>query len=371
MSSNQKKKIGIDCRLAGLSHAGIGRYIENLIHSLLKQGKNISWVFFFSDQKQASEVLGKSLYSENVSVVYAPFRHYTFSEQIRLPQIFLREELDLLHVPHFNTPVFYPGKTIVTIHDLLWHEQRGKSVTTLNSWMYWPKYLGYKIVTLLSVIKAKKILVPSKTIRQTLIKHYPQAKNKILVTYEGITKKFFINSERKKNLTQLVYTGSLYPHKNLRFVIQALLLAKKYSLAIVSSRSVFQEEIENEVKKWHISDRISFLGRLSDTELVKLYQNSLALIQPSLSEGFGLTGLEAMASGIPVLASDIPVFKEIYSDSAMYFNPRSTTSFLESLKSLSEKKQTELIQKGHQRSSTFQWDETARLTLEAYYNALT
>ena len=128
--------IGIDCRLAGLKHAGIGRYVANLVSRLPKLDSQINWVLFFSDSEQAQEVLPNNQDIPLIKIIFAPIKHYSLAEQVQLPTIFNQEKLDLLHVPHFNVPWFYKGKTVITIHDLLWHEYRGLNATTLSPWKY-------------------------------------------------------------------------------------------------------------------------------------------------------------------------------------------------------------------------------------------
>ena len=92
------KRIGVDCRLAGTKHAGIGRYIENFIRRAVKE-KTFQWVLFFHDQPQAQAVLPGKL--PHVKRVYIPVKHYSLKEQWTLPRVFLKEKLDLLHIPHF------------------------------------------------------------------------------------------------------------------------------------------------------------------------------------------------------------------------------------------------------------------------------
>jgi hypothetical protein len=150
MKQNQHLTIGIDCRLAGKKHAGIGRYIENLVIRLPKVAKEqkdnrqtIKWVYFFYDQSQANEISDQIPESNRstIKTVIAPIRHYSLAEQVKLPAIFKKENLDILHVPHFNVPILYAGKLVVTIHDLLWHERKGLHVTTLHPFLYWLTYL--------------------------------------------------------------------------------------------------------------------------------------------------------------------------------------------------------------------------------------
>jgi glycosyltransferase involved in cell wall biosynthesis len=353
-------KIGIDCRLSGISHAGIGRYIENLISRLPQEAPGIEWVYFYRTPDQILKNL-------DVKYVKAPVRHYTLQEQTQLVSIYNQEKLDLLHVPHFNVPIMYPGKLVVTIHDLLWHEQRGSHVTTLKPWQYWGKYVGYKLVASTAVRKAAQILVPTRIIKQTLSEYYPVAKNKTVVTYEGVDDRLlkFKDKKIKKEEKSLIYVGSLYPHKNISLVLKALKDLPDWKLTIVGSRNVFQDQVKKETAKLGIENRVEFTGYLDDEKLAGRIKATTVLVQPSLSEGFGLTGIEAMALGTTVLASDIPVFKEIYQDAAVYFEPSSTQSFIEALdkKKPSLEKMKKVVEK-------YSWDEMTKQTVKVYRSLL-
>lgn len=381
-----KLRIGIDCRLAGKQHAGIGRYIENLVKRL-PIDVNIQWVLFFHDQAQADEILNPSLVrqpaeernsdfsaSKTREVRLIPIRHYSLTEQIKLPKIFKEANLDLLHVPHFNIPIFYTGKLIVTIHDLLWHEQKGTNVTTLPKWQYWLKYLAYKFVAKQAILKAEKIIVPSETIKNTLVNYYPGANKKILVIKEGVDKKF-LPAQAGENSPKggprsagknLLYVGSLYPHKNLKLVFQALKNLPNYKLNIISTRNVFTDNARHKVLELGIKDQVKFCGYVSDDELIKFYQDSFALLQPSLSEGFGLTGIEAMTVGCPVLASQIPVFKEIYDEAAIYFDPKSPESFISAIKKLETADREKIIKKGRNQAGQYSWETMMTKILDIY-----
>lgn len=360
------QRIGIDCRLAGTHHAGIGRYIENIVRRCTRDTR-FEWVLFFQNNRQANTVLpGKNAH---VKRVYVPIRHYSLLEQIMLPFLFWRERLDLLHVPHFNIPLLYPKKIVVTIHDLLWHEHRGTSVTTLPAWQYWLKYSAYKVVTSIALRRARGIFVPSKTVKKILTQYYPKSDPKIVVTPEGVedvymrpTSKITHNQLIEK---KLVYTGSLYPHKNVKLVIQALTFLPEFTLAIVGSRTVFQENMRQFVQQQGVQKRVQFLGYLTDDELLKLYRKSYALVFPSLSEGFGLPGLEAMAAGLPVVASDIPIFREVYAEAAAFFDPRSVAELVETIRTL-EPSRSLLQAAGRKRVEKFNWDTTAQLTVSEY-----
>ena len=359
------KRIGIDCRLAGKEHAGIGRYIENFVQRAVTV-PDFEWVLFFHDQRQAQAVLpGKT---PHVKRVYVPVKHYSFKEQLVLPGLFLKEKLDLLHVPHFNIPLLYPKKMVVTIHDLLWHEQRGTTVTTLPMWQYWFKYLGYRFTVGQALRRAKRIFVPTHTVKNIVKKYHPSSISKIVVTPEGVAQEYLAVKQVKKRPVvekQLVYTGSFYPHKNVRLVIQALPFLPNFKLILVGARNVFQDDLEKYIQHHHLQNRIEFAGFLSDQKLIALYQRSYALVLPSFSEGFGLPGLEAMAVGLPVVASDIPVFREVYGEAAAYFNPRSVSELVETLHTLGPSRSI-LVADGKKRVKHFSWETMVKQTLRRY-----
>lgn len=362
-------RIGIDGRLSGIQNAGIGRYIEELVRELVRD-KSVTWIIFLQHKNQLPWLKPQA----GIEVVIAPVKHYSFAEQIFLPLIFSRAKLDLLHVPHFNVPLFYRKPLVITIHDLLWHDQRGASMTTLPKLIYSIKYLGYRLVTWEAARRAKVIIVPAHTVKKTLLKHMPRLESgKIQVTLEGVDAAWRLNSKiQVTNNKQkiLFYTGSLYPHKNLLFVVRALRKMPSYKLFISSSRNVFVKKFLQEVEKLGMKTRVKYLGRLSDAELQAWYRKCLALVQPSLSEGFGLTGVEAMASGLPVLASDIDIFHEIYGEQFIAFNPHDETSFINALSRLDKQDFSPLIKKGMERAHLFSWEKMAKQTRKIYTDAL-
>lgn len=381
------RRIGIDCRLAGWKHAGIGRYVENLILELPKQsgsfapGKTITWVLFFHDAAQAAAIA--QTWPENVELVFAPVRHYTLAEQLRMPTIFNRAKLDLLHVPHFNIPWLYFGNICITIHDLLWHEQRGSQVTTLKPWMYWLKYCVYLLTVWYALQRARCIFVPAETIKQTVLRYYPALTDKIVVTLEGLGRQYLkiaahlrengvtVQPSKSQGQLKLVYTGSLYPHKNLSLVLTAMTQRPNWHLTIVGSRSNFQDQVRQQVAALGIETQVKFAGFVADDALIELYRASDALVQPSFSEGFGLTGVEALATGTTLLASDIPIFREIYGDAARYFNPESVAHFLlaaDQLLTQTQQERKRLIQQGLNQIKRYDWAQMAQETGHSYFS---
>jgi glycosyltransferase involved in cell wall biosynthesis len=137
----------------------------------------------------------------------------------------------------------------------------------------------------------------------------------------------------------------------------------------VGARNVFRDQLEAQVRELKIESQVTLAGYVSDAELIQLYQTSHALVQPSFSEGFGLTGIEAMASGTLVLASDIPIFKEIYQTAAIYFNPHSVSNFViaaQSVQALSVAKRRDRLKAALTLVQNYDWRVMAQKTWETY-----
>jgi glycosyltransferase involved in cell wall biosynthesis len=137
---------------------------------------------------------------------------------------------------------------------------------------------------------------------------------------------------------------------------------------IVCARNIFYERFLEKVKKLKAKDYVNFVGFVPDEELVAIYQQAEAFIFPSLIEGFGLPGLEAMACGLPVLASDIPVFREIYRDGVIYFDPLSSDDLAEKIKKIIEdrKLRKNLKLKARKLVYLYSWEKMAKKTIKIY-----
>lgn len=367
-------KIGIDARFWGLEHAGIGRYVVELVKHLSQIDKKNQYLLFL--RKKYFNQINLPL---NFSKIAAEVNHYSLEEQWLLAEIFSRENLDLLHVPHFNVPWLYKHPFVVTIHDLLWHEVKGRSVTTQNSLAYLYKYLGYRLVVRRALNKSKAILVPSQTIKNKLIKNHKLNSNNIFVTYEAPSKNFFKPKQNNQLLLRykikkpfILYVGSAYPHKNIIKVVMAVKLLSekniKLTFVISSSRNVFLDRLQADIIKLKAQKLVKIIGFVTEENLPTLMQHSVAQVQPSLSEGFGLTGLEAMAAGTALVASNSEIFQEIYKDAALFIDPHSPDDIAEKIKSINanQKLRKTLIQKGKDRVKAFNWKTLAQQTLSVY-----
>lgn len=174
------------------------------------------------------------------------------------------------------------------------------------------------------------------------------------------------------NKPYFIYVGNAYPHKNLARAVEAV-VACEVNFVIVSSRGVFAERLKKLIRDHNGEKFVKFLGFVPDKELKTLYKGSLGFIFPSLYEGFGLPGLEAMSAGTLVLASNIPVFREIYKDKAIYFNPHDYTSIERSISDvlvMDKEKRKKIIEEGLKFVKNYSWAKMAKETLAAYEDVL-
>lgn len=365
------QKICVDARMWGTKHTGIGRYVENLIANFPKDIQSKVVLIVPPDLINEPKL---SLYPKFV----AKYHPYSLLSQFEMLYLLLKIRPALLHVPHFTVPVFWPGKFIVTIHDLIKHHSTGSTTTTHSPWAYKVKLLGYKFIVKYAVSRAFHVIVPSKFWQMELVSRYSLPISKITVTHEGVDKTIFaqpINDAFSPPFKThyVIYAGNVYPHKNIPVLLQAVKnLAGNINLVLVCSRSVFLDRLNQMVDQMGISSYVKIFSHVSDAELVNLYQYSLAFVFPSLIEGFGLPGLEAMLAGTPVIAARASCLPEIYGDAAEYFNPTDSQELAKKIQFLGKnvKFRFQLIEKGKLQASKYSWSTMAKLTCQIYQSAL-
>lgn len=361
-------KIVIDARLYGLENAGLGRYSINLIKEIAKIDKKNKYLILLRRKYFNSLKLPK-----NWTKILADIPHYSVSEQTQIPKIINEIKPDLVHFLHFNVPLNIKSKYIVTIHDLLMHKNKGLSATTLIPPLYFIKRLGYKAIFSKAVRSSRKIIVPSNAVKKEVVDYYKIDLDKIEVIYEGFDNKISYKGDFPEKSKYFVYSGNAYPHKNLERLIKAVSDINKegveVSLLIASSRNVFTRKLEDIINKNEAQKFVKLLGFVPDKDLGSLYKNSVAFVFPSISEGFGLPGLEALSSGTLLVASDIPVFREIYAKNAIYFDPFEISAIKNAMHQaleLSEIERSQRINVGRNFAKRYSWAKMARETLKIY-----
>lgn len=367
-------KIAIDARL--INESGVGRYIRNLLENLSFIDKRSDYSILLKKRD-----LNKFDFGKNFKNIEADFNWYSVSEQIKLPQLLNNLKLDLVHFPHFNVPVLYKGKFIVTIHDLIHQHFTMNRATTLDPVTYKLKQLGYKKVFKSAVKKSEYILVPSEFVKNQLQKEWKIGEGKIIVTKEGVdesileVKKKRSRKFQKKLLNKIgivgdyiFYVGNAHPHKNIEALIKAFRIVLKNNpdlkLVLAGADHYFWRRVRQEYK----DPEIIYTGFVTDEVLVALFSNAQMFVMPSLEEGFGIPVLESFACACPVVCSDIGSLKEIGGDACTYFNPKSIDDIVRKITEVldNEKLKQELVSKGERRVKDFSWKKLAEQTLKIY-----
>ncbi|HLD27798.1 MAG TPA: glycosyltransferase family 1 protein [Patescibacteria group bacterium] len=354
-------RIGIDARLYGTKHRGLGRYVKVLVEELVKTDTDNQYVLFLNEDNYDES----SLINSSAKKVLLPASWYSFKEQLLGPKIIAKEKCDLVHFPHFNVPIFYRGKFIVTIHDLIINHFPDSRATTLPKAYYRLKLWGYKIIVRQAIKKAVKIIVPSRFVKEDILTHYRVEPEKITVIYEG----YFLGQEHlpaqidRFNIQKpfLLYVGAAYPHKNLESLIRVfkkLNRSKEFQLALVGSTDYFYDRLK---KTSADVPGIIFTGYVSEGELSALYKRAAAFVFPSLYEGFGLPPVEAQAHDLPVASSNRGSLPEILGDSALFFNPQDEQEMLNQFKKIMTDGdlRRRLIKAGRENIKRFGWQKMA------------
>ncbi len=380
-------KIAIDARMMGPDATrGIGRYVEELVGAMLAIAPEHRYVLV------TRTLTHRFVDHPSVETIVANVPWYGVAEQVRMPKVFAAIQADLVHVPHWNVPVRYHGPLIVTIHDLiLRHTPDSAKISTRSAPARWIKRLGYRFVLGRAISHASKILVPTQYVAKDVGRFYPASRTKLCVTGEGMPG-LEIRSVKPEdqegsdhelratsfagNAPYLLYVGSAYPHKGLEDLLSAWQeIASAYPdlhLKIAGERDGFMQKIETSVTSQQLP-RITFLGRVSDTDLKGLYEQAAGFVFPSHDEGFGLPPLEALAHGCPVLSSDAGPLPEVLGpDGAIFFRvgqPNAILAAVHTLMSDQETARRKAVSAARSLALRHSWTHAARATLDAYADA--
>ncbi|PJZ56259.1 glycosyltransferase family 4 protein [Leptospira barantonii] len=411
---NEKKKnkggfaIGLDARM--IAHSGIGMRIRGLLKYLgpAAEKENIR-VYLFGDaetirnegihchkfsgfdpktqdqsdletkldsnskKKKSSSPNKNAEFSYSVIDYHSPI--YSLSEFKGHP---LMGRMDLIDIPHFNAPLPYLKKTIVTIHDIIPFRMKEFHSSFV-------KRLYMQVVFRLLKLFTKKVLSVSDYTARDLESVFGFSKKETQVIHNGIDDSIFYpaSSSEKKNFLKkyglkegyLLSVGIGKGHKNLNLVAKVLkplwesrLLKTKWVLGGAFGK--IPDYLQADVLD--CETQILPMPRLSLDELRCLYSCAGVLLFPSRYEGFGFPPLEAQACGCPVISSDATVMPEILGDSVSYFSPDKPDQLEKLLKDFLKGRNygKTWITKGKKNSARFSWKKAAQETLEVYKNLL-
>lgn len=377
----EHKKILFDGRFLSLSHAGIGRYSCELFKAICLLDSDIDLALLTvagtALEKDLLEVLAGR--KNKVEIVETTASHYSVQEQTSLLGLIKKVDPDLTHFPHFNHPLFFNGSFIVTIHDLTLSQyaERGSVI----------KRQIYKNVINHAARASQKVLTVSNFVKGEIVKEFNLPDENVITTYNAIDKRFARTDESKTKSALVKYkiqgpyilsVGQWRSHKNLLRLVDAFAMLKKdpefdrLKLVFVGREDPKYPQLPDYIKLLNLQSDVKFTGFVADNDLPAIYSGADAFCFPSLSEGFGLPGLEAQACGTPVVSSNRTCMPEIYADGAIYFNPENVNDICEKLSlvlsdaTLAKK----IVASGIENSKRFTWEQTAKKTLEVYREIL-
>lgn len=350
-------KLFFDARYTRLDyHDGISRYSAELGNALLRlpefQSQNNSVTFLICDEKQ------KQWFPANATFlkIHAP----TSLKEPWTARILNRHAPDVVYSPMQTIGLGAKRfKAILTVHDMIYyrHKTPPKNLPffvrigwRLYHTTYWPERLLLRradAVTTVSNTSANELMQARMTNQPvTVIYNAPQSFTTHPVTH-------------KATIEHIVYMGSFMPYKNVETLIRGMAELPGKTLHLLSRITPQrQAELQAIVPR---NAQVIFHGGVSDDEYEALLANNALLATASLDEGYGIPVAEAMNSGVPVVVSDIPVFREVGGDGALYFAPRSPEAFAEQVKKLDTPALRDaMIEQARLHIASFQWERSAQ-----------
>lgn len=374
-------RICIDARnLISLERmGGTGEYLQNLLINLAKIDIENEYILFLNYIRNKHHMAIKDYVKGNFNakVCRIPWQFVrSLFEQVYLPIELLVGRVDIFHGTDFMIPRQLFGKSVVTIHDLMY----------LN----YPEFIepewveSYKRNVKWSLKRAGLIIVESNFVKGDILKNFNISKDKIRVIYNGIGEGFMVLKESPRayitkkygiKYPYILFVGTLEPKKNLVRLVEAfyqLLRSrpKRFNLVLAGGEGClnYRDKIEQKVKELNLNEEVILTGYIQDEDLPMLYNCAELFVFPSIFEGFGIPPLEAMASGIPVVASNAASLPEVIGDAGILVDPFDTKAITEAISSClsNYKLRKTLIRKGLARARLFSWEAAARQTLALY-----
>ncbi len=360
-------KIVIDARESGTS---TGRYVDKLIEHLhmLRPEHSIIILTKAERLKFMAEI------APSFVIVETPFKEFTFDEQIGFMRQLRGLEADLVHFGMVQQPVMYHGRVVTTMHDMTTAHFKNPDKNPVTFTL---KQQVYKWVNKKAARKSAAVITPTQYVKDDVVAFAHIRPEKVTVTYEAadfITDEpMVVDSLDGKQF--VMYVGRPTPHKNLGRLIEAFALLQKdrpdLHLVLAGKKDANYERHARRVYDENIPNVI-FTDFISDAQLRWLYEHCKAYAFPSLSEGFGLPGLEAMEHGAPVVSSNATCLPEVYGNAAYYFNPLDVTDIATKIGEVLDDPvlREDLIEKGKQQAEKYSWNRMAEQTLAIYTSIL-
>ncbi len=363
-------RIGIDARK--LHDFGIGTYIRNLLRQLARQDRQTEFVVLCRpDDRDSVAALG-----ENFRSVAATAGNYSITEQITIPLALRREKVTLFHAPHYVLPPLVRCRSVVTIHDCI-HLMFPQYLPNQFALTYARTSIG------LAARLANRVLTVSESSKRDILRFVDMPPEKIDVIHNAYDERFGVEPReedvvRVRERYQLhdefvLYAGNVKPHKNLKRLIEAFNLLRRrgldhLKLVLIGDEISKYAALRRAVHQHQLHKHVRFLGYLPEETLAVMYRLAGVFVFPSLYEGFGLPPLEAMASGTPVVTSNVSSLPEVAGDAAVLVDPYDPAAIADGIERVltNEALRRDLRQKGLARARQFSWEDSVRRVHDIY-----
>ena len=354
--------VGIDGQsLMEGGKTGLGRYTQSLVDAFKEWEGEVRTKIYMPRKEQ-----------------FRSSRERLIWEQIQIPQLAMRDDLDVFHSPCFSLPILLKFPRVITIHDIIITKRprfmRGFSRYYFGKIIPWSAKYANHIITNSEATKRdliKYLQMPSERI--TALPLAPSVSREEIIPVD-VANRFHL--KYKVHGGYILYVGSFELRKNIDALVnQYKRVHERYpdvKLVLVGGKNAFQDKIEARIKAAGLGTSVLFTGYLDRKELLIAYRDSLMVVLPSVDEGFGLPIVEGMEMGKPVVASKIPAHVESAGGAAVLFDLPAEMQLGDAmLKIISDDDyRHELIEKGYNRVKQLSWSVHARKTIEIYYRVV-
>jgi glycosyltransferase involved in cell wall biosynthesis len=347
-----------DCRFIRVDHHdGISRFSSELFSAVAKQTKVTALV---SDIAQL-EKLPKSTSYLKVNDPKDPIA------ELLLPRLLNKAGASVVFSPMQTMgSIGKRYKLLLTLHDLIYYKHRKPP-----GFLSWPIRLVWRLFHLsyfpvrFLLNRADAVVTISETTKAMMSQHF-LTRNTVHVVHNASSMERVQSSKSEPLSRNLVYMGSFMPYKNVELLIQALRELPDYTLTLCSRITDRRRQELIQGLSQETLSRIRFLDGTSEADYQKLLDESFALVTASKDEGFGIPVIEAMSRAVPVIVSDIQIFREVAADAGSFFDPDTTSAFLSAVRAIEPIESWRQASKASlNRSADFNWDQSATELLKA------
>lgn len=356
---------------------GAGVYITNLVREILLYPSDLKFLVLshrddFSMFHLDDEYLERFIFLPDFGRGLR-----LLMEQLVFPRLIKKYRVDIFHGLHYSFPLQSPASIVTTVHDLSYFIYPQK-----HNWL---KRLYFPFFIRSAGRKANQILTVSENTKLDLIKFTQCPEEKIFVTPLGVEDRYFalaslekmdeIRNKYKLPENYILFVGLIEPRKSIPTLIRAFLQLNEdsiYDIHLViagrwgwESKSMLDEFVSHPAFQ-----KIHFPGYIADEDLPALYQMASIFVYPSSYEGFGLPVLEAMASGLPVITTNISSMPEFVSKAGILFSADEPFGLIKSMKLLLNDREMrlDLGKRAKERAADYRWKSTAEKTIAAYHH---